>query len=48
MDDSTIIAGLMHDILEDTDVTFEYMKNEFDEEIAKLVEVTKLKNKISN
>ncbi|MCI5997228.1 MAG: bifunctional (p)ppGpp synthetase/guanosine-3',5'-bis(diphosphate) 3'-pyrophosphohydrolase [Peptoniphilaceae bacterium] len=44
MDDSTIIAGLMHDILEDTDVTFEYMKNEFDEEIAKLVEgVTKLK-----
>lgn len=44
MDDATIIAGLMHDVLEDTDVTFEQMAQEFDEEIAKLVDgVTKLK-----
>ena len=44
MDDATIIAGLMHDVLEDTDVTFEQMVQEFDEEIAKLVDgVTKLK-----
>lgn len=44
MDDSTIIAGLMHDILEDTEVTFEEMVKMFDEEIANLVDgVTKLK-----
>lgn len=44
MDDSTIMAGLMHDVLEDTEITFEKMANEFDEEIAKLVDgVTKLK-----
>lgn len=44
MDDATIIAGLMHDVLEDTDITFEQMAQEFDEEIAKLVDgVTKLK-----
>ena len=44
MDDATIIAGLMHDILEDTEVTFKEMAEMFDEEIANLVNgVTKLK-----
>ena len=38
MDDATIIAGLMHDILEDTEVTFEQMAEMFDEEIANLVD----------
>ena len=31
MDDATIIAGLMHDILEDTEVTFKEMAEMFDE-----------------
>ncbi|MCI5840187.1 MAG: bifunctional (p)ppGpp synthetase/guanosine-3',5'-bis(diphosphate) 3'-pyrophosphohydrolase [Peptoniphilaceae bacterium] len=45
MDDNTICAGLMHDVLEDTDFTEEQMKNEFGEEITFLVNgVTKLKN----
>ena len=48
MDDATIIAGLMHDILEDTEVTFEEMSGMFGEEIANLVDgVTKLSIKVS-
>lgn len=44
LDDETICAGLMHDILEDTDVTRDEMKAEFGEEITFLVDgVTKLK-----
>lgn len=44
MDDDTIIAGLMHDILEDTEITFDEMTDMFGEEVAKLVDgVTKLK-----
>lgn len=43
MDASTIAAGIMHDVLEDTAVTSDEMKNEFGEHITKLVEgVTKL------
>ena len=45
LDDQTICAGLMHDVLEDTPITYDQMKEEFGEEITFLVEgVTKLKN----
>lgn len=44
MDTATIAAGLLHDVLEDTDVTYETLAKEFGEEIANLVDgVTKLK-----
>lgn len=45
LDDQTICAGLMHDVLEDTDVTRDQMAEVFGEEITFLVDgVTKLKN----
>ncbi|SDZ16177.1 GTP pyrophosphokinase [Proteiniborus ethanoligenes] len=44
MDTSTIAAGLLHDVLEDTDVTYEALSKEFGEEVTNLVDgVTKLK-----
>ena len=43
MDIDTIIAGLLHDTIEDTDVTRELIVSEFNEDIASLVEgVSKL------
>ncbi|MFC1475183.1 RelA/SpoT family protein [Candidatus Zixiibacteriota bacterium] len=43
MDSTTIAAGLVHDVVEDTDVTLEQLRSEFDDEIADLVDgVTKI------
>jgi guanosine-3',5'-bis(diphosphate) 3'-pyrophosphohydrolase len=43
LDDETIAAALMHDVVEDTDVKIEDVRDEFGDEIAQLVEgVTKL------
>ena len=44
MDDATIIAGLFHDVVEDTEITYEDLEYLFSKEIADLVDgVTKLK-----
>lgn len=44
LDDSTIAAALLHDVVEDTPVTHQDIINEFGEEIAEMVEgVTKLR-----
>lgn len=44
VDEDTIVAGLLHDVLEDTDVTPEELTREFGPEVAALVEgVTKMK-----
>ena len=45
MDNETVIAGLLHDVVEDTRYTREQLAEDFDDKIADLVEgVTKLTN----
>lgn len=44
MDDSTICAAILHDVVEDTEMTNEDITNEFGSEIAEMVlGVTKLR-----
>ena len=44
LDEKTICAALLHDVVEDTDVTYEDIVNDFGKEIADMVDgVTKLK-----
>ena len=43
MDIETIVSAILHDLIEDTDVTYAYIKKEFGKEIADIVDgVTKL------
>ena len=43
MDQSTLIAGLLHDVVEDTDITLDNIREEFGETVALLVDgVTKI------
>ena len=43
MDTESVVAGLLHDVVEDTDVTLEDVKREFGETVASLVDaVTKI------
>ena len=45
MDGTSIIAGLLHDVVEDTSYTYETLSKEFGEEVADLVDgVTNWKN----
>ncbi|RQV99258.1 bifunctional (p)ppGpp synthetase/guanosine-3',5'-bis(diphosphate) 3'-pyrophosphohydrolase, partial [bacterium] len=44
MDSDTVIASLLHDVIEDTDISLEQIKKEFGSQIAQIVDgVTKLK-----
>ena len=45
LDNATLIAGILHDVVEDTDITLEEVEKQFSPEVAKLVDgVTKLRD----
>jgi len=45
LDTTTVVSGLLHDIVEDTDITVENVKHEFGEEISQIVDgLTKIAN----
>lgn len=46
MDEATIVAGLLHDTVEDTPVTFKQIKQEFGDEVEKLVKGVSKINRI--
>jgi GTP diphosphokinase / guanosine-3',5'-bis(diphosphate) 3'-diphosphatase len=52
LDSATITTGLLHDTIEDTNVTYDSVKKEFGEEVANLVEgvtkISELENKASS
>ena len=46
MDDATIVGGLLHDVVEDTEVTLDELRKKFGEDVAVMVDgVTKIKLK---
>lgn len=47
MDEATIIAGLLHDTVEDTKVTFKQIRQEFGDEVEKLVKGVSKINRIN-
>lgn len=43
LDDVSVVSALLHDVVEDTDVSLEFVENEFGKEIAEIVDgVTKI------
>jgi len=46
MDADCIMAALMHDVLEDTDVTYEELSEQFNEDVAELVDAVSKLTKI--
>ncbi|MCL4392803.1 HD domain-containing protein [Patescibacteria group bacterium] len=49
LDGNTIIAAILHDIIEDTDITLDNIKEEFGEDIARIVDgVTKISRLTDN
>lgn len=47
-DDVTLAASLLHDVIEDTNTTFEELVAEFGEDIAKIVDLLSKKKRISS
>lgn len=48
MDEDTVIAGILHDTVEDTNVTLEDIKNEFGESVASKITSLCLSKMVTN